>query len=217
MPRALTVPRRSSSLLAVPSPVTIVAVAALGAAAATTAVECWRTAAAFDTNAIAGDPASAARAKFASLRAALPAQAAVRVVREERELDAGERAVLDLFAKALHQRLTTGANDPVPGFTQDYVQQVADGFVQRYPREQNTDPAAVRKNLEQWWTSLASGMQLYIVQYGLAPHRIRPAGTTPWVVGAFPPGYAWQPFAARHGLTLVADHGGGAVLFRAEK
>src|SRR5258705_428370 len=83
-------------------PAPIVAVAALVAAAATDVARCWQSAAAFDARAIGADPASVVRSRYASLRASLPPQAGVCVVSDERELDAGQLAVVDVFAAALH-------------------------------------------------------------------------------------------------------------------
>src|SRR4029079_7017836 len=116
------------------------------------------------------------------------------------------------------QRLRpTVSNGPVPGFEQDYVRQVAEGFAGKYPPEQNRDAAAVRRNLIEWWTALASGMQLCVTQFGLAPHLVRPATATDWVVGDFSPGFDHRALAARRHLTVVRDFGGGAVLFRADQ
>jgi hypothetical protein len=119
-------------------------------------------------------------------------------------------------ASRLHEQLTRGSSEPVPGFDRDHLRQLAEGFRNRFSAADNRDPAAVRKNLDEWWASLADGFHLHVTRYALAPHLVVTTAATPWIVGDFPAGFDYAPLAARERWHVVEDYGGGAVLFRSE-
>jgi hypothetical protein len=199
-----------------PSPASIAAAALLSLAAGSTVFSAWRAVASFDATKLGNDTASLHRQKFAALRADLPPGSLVCMRGHGAAIPPDLLPIADLMASRLHEQLTTGRSEPVPGFDRDHLRQLAEGFRNRYSPEDNRDPAAVRKNLESWWAGLADGFHLHATRYALAPHLVVTTAPTPWIVGDFPAGYDYAPLAARERWHVVKDYGGGAVLFRAE-
>ncbi|HEX5052380.1 MAG TPA: hypothetical protein VFZ65_11440 [Planctomycetota bacterium] len=184
-------------------------------AATTCAIDFYRDAAAFDATTIGNDAASLYLRKFARLRADLPAGASVRCIGEERELGAAEQGLFDVYAVAVRAHLAGAAIEPQPGVDAAYVKQIAEGYLAEDPDAKSRDVAEVRAFLVDWWKGLARGLELGLERFVLAPHLVREKGSTDFVVGDFTEGYDYTSQAAREGLTVVHDFGGGAVLFRA--
>jgi hypothetical protein len=173
----------------------------------------WRAMAAFEPARIGQDAASLLRARYAGLRAELPAGAFVRLLREERQLGADEQAMIDRVAIQLHRCLADQPMEPLPGIEAGFVAQIAAGFRRIHSLDENRDLAAVQRNLAAWWTGLAGEQHLSSLRYSLAPHVVANSASA-WVVADFPAAYDWREQAARAGLEVVRDFGDGAVLFR---
>ncbi len=168
---------------------------------------------ALESSRVGQDVASVLRARYAGLRAELPAGAFVRLVREERQLGAEERALIDLAAVQLHRCLADLPMEPLPGVEASLITQIAAGFHRIHSPDENRDLEAVKRNLVAWWTGLSEELHLASVRYALAPHVLTNSASE-WVVGDFPAAYDWREQATRAGLFVVRDFGDGAVLFR---
>lgn len=176
-------------------------------------VAAWQAVASFDATAVGNDATSRSRERFAAIRAALPKGARVRVLREERPLADEVKAIAAALAPQLHRHLAGLPIEPGPGVDEALVRQVATGFRRLHSAAANANPATVYSNLIAWWNGLEAELHLAQVRFALAPHLVT-TGQADWTVGDFPTGYDWREQAARAGLELVADPGGGPVLFR---
>lgn len=197
----------------VPSIPAIAGVSVVALAVGVQCLEARRTVVAFEPARIGQDVASVLRARYAGLRAELPGGAFVRLVREERQLGAEERALIDLAAVQLHRCLADLPMEPLPGIEASLIAQIAAGFLRIHSTEENSDLEAVRRNLVAWWTGLSEELYLASVRYALAPHVVTNSARE-WVVGDFPTAYDWREQATRAGLFVVREFGDGAVLFR---
>lgn len=173
----------------------------------------WQALATFDSSAVGNDETSRARARFASVRTALPSGSVVRILRPERPIGAEEQAVAAALAPQLHRYLMGLPVEPGSGVDPAIVRQIATGFRRQHSPEANADPTLVHRNLLAWWTGLEGELYLSRVRFAMAPHLVT-TGPADWTVGDFADGHDWRGQAIAMGLEFVGDHGDGVVLFR---
>lgn len=159
------------------------------------------------------DRASSYLRRFAAMRADLPAGATVASLTAQPELSPDEEVLLGIYARAVHKTIGGGRAEPVPGLNEQFVREIADGFVAKHDDARELSIEQLREKLIAWWFGLAGGHQLAGVRFALAPHVVT-EGPCDFIVGDFPPGVDHRSAAQRAGLVVIKDYGDGAVLFR---